>query len=969
MNLTWSLSQNWLVFMRDYIAMFILLFACKGVLAYQADTNLVRQQFEEAYQLNENKDFNQAAELANQALNTLKNSDQSSLFLEVGLIHILGDCALDKSDYAEAIRLYEQARSVLQNSSVKNNPLQVENFNKIGNYYREIKDFEQALEFLNQGLDLGLGSLGGQSIKVANLYNNIGICLDNIGDFDKALEYYRQALAIRSSQLTDPHPQIAQSHNNIGLCLLDKGEREEALQAFQKAVDIYSRHYGRDHQDIADVYLNIGSVYFELQDEALFTEYNKALDIYKRTLSDKHPSIALCYNNLANAYDGLNNFEKASELYQQALEIMTYNYGAVHPDVAMSHFNIGVSYFFAGKDQKAKDAYDQCLEALGYNNEGRASFDEVNDHQILLRLFKSMSDVEIESYNSTRDISRLDQAFDYYKDIDRLLDYLRNQYEASGSKLMLLDMAHDLYDFAIELGVVLHQLTNEEKYIRQAFQYSEKSKGILLLEALQKTEAEEFSGVPSNIIAEINDLERAIGDLEKQRFLAWQKASSQKDNQIEGLNDLIFEKKQLLSQQIAAVERNFPDYYNLRYETATLPVSEVQEKLLAPNQTILEYFLGGESLHIFVINKDDFRVVSLGLDTIFFNALDNYNISIRNFSSASSAELNQNLEKYVSSSYALYQFLIKPVENLLAERLLIIPDEELGFISFGALLSDYPEQANGLKTHPYLIRDYSISYNYSIRLFKEMIERTGRKGLQPYLGLAPEFEKGNENGLYPLKFNGQEIQGITKLVGGKGIYDAEASKSRFLELQSRYKIVHLATHGKANSASGDYSFLAFSETPEAKGEEALLYVREIYNMATNAEMVMLSACETSVGELLKGEGIASIARSFSYAGAQSLMATQWSVDDKATHDLVQLFFEKIKQGLSKDKAMQAAMLDFLDTNGLAKAHPYFWASFVPIGNMEDLKIGSSNSYFIWGALAVLAVVLLWFGRKVISSNG
>ncbi len=949
--------------MRYYVAIFF--FMCGSLMGYgQLDTALIRQQYEQAQLLNEEKDFKQASQLAQSTLSLLRKGSDPATELEIRLIHILGDCSLEKGNYSEALASYQNAASLLEKAGLEKDALYVEHLNKLGNYYREIKDFEVALDFLEQGLERGRQIFPDPANKdMANLYNNIGICHNKLGDLDKALEYYLQALSIRSQVFPEGHPLIAQSYNNIGLCRLDKGQYQEALQSFERAIGSYTLYYGTEHQDIADVHLNIGNVYFELQQDRLFSEYQKALDIYTRTLGDRHPSVALCYNNLANAYAGQNNFDTATDLYQQALDIMTYNYGEVHPDVAMSIYNTGISYYFAGKDREARQILQRCFSALHYDPKAASPFDQVNNHQILLKLFQSMAELEIEAYYSNQDLEQLKDAFKYYHQIDGLLDYLRARYQAKGSKLFLMQTAHELYDSGIELALALFQLTGEESYLHDAFQFSEKNKGILLLEALQKTEAQVFLGIPQERIAEISKLESSIGELEKKRFLEWEKTDTQNKSLIDSLSNAIFDHKQALTRQIRALERKYPQYYGLRYETTTLSVGQVQKELLTEDQTIVEYFLGTNSLQIFVLNKDDFRVISVNLDDQFFRYLDAFNQSIMNYSTVSSQEIADNLNTYVIAAHKLYQYLIAPVEELLKAQLVIIPDGELGYLSFGALLNELPEQILELNTHPYLIRDYAISYNYSVRLLKEMNERKSKKTLQPYLGLAPQFLKGNEKGLNQLKYNGEEVQGVHDMMGGEVLFNEAASKSNFLKRQSDFKVLHLATHGKANSAAGDYSFLAFSETAEKKGEEALLFVKEVYNMSTNAEMVVLSACETGAGELQRGEGVASIARSFSYAGAKSLLATQWSVDDKATHDLMQLYFGKIKAGLPKDQAMRQAMLAYFDSHGKAKAHPYYWASFVLIGNVQSLSFQSGVPLMFWGLPVLMLGVLLLVRRK------
>lgn len=952
--------------MRYYL---FLIFCCLllPLAADPPDTSQIRKQFREALALNETKNFRAAADIAEGALQELREVAERPPELEVGLLHILGDCALQRSDLPLSISYYQQARSVLESHHLREAPLMVENLNKSGNYYLESKAFAKALPMLNRGLELGKRILSANDLLLASLYNNLGIYLYSAGDFEKALGFHQQALAIRTDKLPDPHPLIAQSYNNTGLCLLDQGANADALQAFRQAADIYSRYYRYDHQDLADVYVNIGNVHARLHQPALFSDFNrKALDIYRRTLGKAHPSLGICYNNLANAYSAAGRYQEAAALYQQALELMKAIYGDIHPDVGMAYYNLGVSDFQSGAFEKARQELGNCFRALNYDAGAASGFDEVNAPQTLLQLFKFMVIVEVDAYNRTEDGRFLNQAMDQYRQADRLLDFLRTRYEATGSKLKLLDAAHDLYDGAIELALALYRTTGRQEYAFEAFRFSEKSKGILLLEALQKAEARAFAGIPPETVAAIRELETKISELEKQLFLHWNKPASQNTPARDSLSRLIFDAKQQLSQNIREIERRYPRYYELRYETAVVPVEVVQQELLAPGQTLLEYFLAPHALHIFVINQHHFSVQSLEVDPQFFRWLETCQQAIRSFPHISSGDLAANLEAYAQAASYLYQHLIEPVKSHIGDQLIIIPDNELGLLSFGALLSGLPENRNDLRNYPYLAKDHAISYNYSARLLQEMVKQQNKPPRKPYLGLAPAFPAGNSLGLPRLRYNLEEVQNVRERLGGEVLLGQEASKKNFLEQQAAYQILHLATHGKANSDAGDYSFLAFSESDAAADEEALLYVKEVYNLSTNADLVLLSACETSAGELQRGEGVASMARSFSYAGARSLIATLWSVDDQATRDLVGLFFENIDQGLPKDKAIQLAIHSFLDNSGQKYAHPYYWASFLPVGNMEPLPLNVVRSKLIWSlpVLLVIGIVFLWKKIKI-----
>jgi CHAT domain-containing protein len=151
-----------------------------------------------------------------------------------------------------------------------------------------------------------------------------------------------------------------------------------------------------------------------------------------------------------------------------------------------------------------------------------------------------------------------------------------------------------------------------------------------------------------------------------------------------------------------------------------------------------------------------------------------------------------------------------------------------------------------------------------------------------------------------------------------------------------YRILHLATHGRADNRVGDYAFLAFSEIKDSI-ENELLYVKDLYNLELNADLVVLSACETGIGKLQRGEGIISLARAFAYAGAKSIVTTLWEVNDKSTSELMRYFYRELKLGKDKDEALRLARQRYFDKAAPRGLHPFFWAAFVPVGDMRPVR--------------------------------
>jgi CHAT domain-containing protein len=401
-------------------------------------------------------------------------------------------------------------------------------------------------------------------------------------------------------------------------------------------------------------------------------------------------------------------------------------------------------------------------------------------------------------------------------------------------------------------------------------------------------------------------------------------------------------------------EKNYPDYYRLKYDLKTVGIADIQHTMLTKDQTMLSYFVGDSSIFTFVIKPDTFAVFEMKKDFPLEGWIKRLRNGLYGYHTASSKTeklYDMKADSFAQAAFQLHQKLINPLSNLLSKELVIVPDGVLGYIPFDVLLTDKPKEAINFKTHNYFGKNHVISYNYSATLWLDMQQKkhkTEPKG--DFIGFAP-FYNGDttlfsqlfssdltmRKGLDSLKNSGEEVYKAQKLMGGEAIVNKEATKKAFEDKVGDYRIVHLATHGKANDKIGDYCFLAFTEIKDSIDNE-LLYVRDIYNLSLNADLVVLSACETGIGELKRGEGIVSLARSFAYAGAKSMVTTLWSVNDKSTMQIMENFYKQLKQGKTKDFALWKAKQQYLEqVKSADMAHPFFWSAFIPIGDMSVLK--------------------------------
>jgi len=280
----------------------------------------------------------------------------------------------------------------------------------------------------------------------------------------------------------------------------------------------------------------------------------------------------------------------------------------------------------------------------------------------------------------------------------------------------------------------------------------------------------------------------------------------------------------------------------------------------------------------------------------------------------------------------LYQLILeKPLACLNddVKHLQIIPDAELNQIPFAALLME-PKQSGSVDYAKlnYLVNEFFVSYTYSAKLLLEAQKEKKKVAPNKYVAfLAEDSVKINQH-------CDQHISIISSGLGGDIYMQNDCTVGNFEAQANQYRIINLIMHG-----CGELGTLSFNDKD--------LTDAEIYNIdLSNTQLVNLTACETSVGTLKKGEGVISLSRAFTYAGTPSLVATLWSVSTITTCKITELFFDQIKNGKAVDVALWEAQNEYLNnclnnpdkTVKNLSAHPNYWAGIIPIGNMEPVII-------------------------------
>ncbi|HRI58597.1 MAG TPA: CHAT domain-containing protein [Saprospiraceae bacterium] len=479
----------------------------------------------------------------------------------------------------------------------------------------------------------------------------------------------------------------------------------------------------------------------------------------------------------------------------------------------------------------------------------------------------------------------------------------------------------------------------------------EGSHSLSLLKERQQLKSLRNLDMPVTLIQQERQLRDSITMLKKISYETTENLRDTKTIGVDTASGVIERLQNQYATLILCLDSIYPEFQRNRMDLGVPVPSELQEKIILPGQAILEYFVTDSSVMLVTITKDTLSYVEIKKDFPLDQWVEEFRHNLTAFHTDPGQANNYDslAAAYTALAYRLYEKLLSPIAASLPKHLIIVPDGALSFLPFEALLTALTAVPTRWQDHAYLLKKHSISYALSATMLREMtVHPHLHEPTVPFYGFAPRYDGDTtllanlfagadlRKDLQPLPHSGEEVYKAAKLMGGKYLTGKAASEANFRAKAPEARILHLATHARANAKTGDYSFLVFADQKDS-AENEILYARDIYNLQLNADLVVLSACETGLGELQSSEGVISLARAFAYAGAKSIVTSLWSVSDSKTKDLMIDFYKNLRKGMLKDDALRQAKLDFLKRNRGQAAHPFYWAGFVGIGNMEKVK--------------------------------
>lgn len=786
----------------------------------------------------------------------------------------------------------------------------------IGTSYRRQGEYLKAVYYFSEAL---------RSAQYIGEKRREGICLNNLanvyaisGNYLKALDYFNEAL--RLVRKTDAQLDEVRTLTNIGTVYKDQGMYQEALKSYQQALEIAKKNKYRYEESLA--LSNMADVFKKRRDyNKTITFQNDALRIAKEIKDKSREGFVL--RDLGNLNQDLRNYSMARNYHLQALEI-----GRKTKNVQIiwgSQAGIGASYERQGNLHGAIHHYARAI----------ALYDSVRES------------LDIEALGN---------------------NFLEDRYQAYPSMVHLLA---------------------QNGNIGRAFAYAEKYKAKTILDILSQRPYLFGSLLSDSLQKQLQQITAHHETAHAQ--LSIELAKIEKDKRkILYLDQQITDLELRKAAMIANLKKRHSAYYQLAAPEA-LKVEEIQTNILRREQALVEYILGPRNMSVFVVTPDTLTYTRVEISRERLRGMLTDLSPI--FASQESTD-GQNRAQFknpqlvdfsIHPAHALHEVLIKPIEQWLqdAKELIIVPDDVLFYLPFEMLVFDTSkvETSYDFANARFLLEKFDISYISSASLLNPDLKRP-RKSQKGILAFGnPDFTSHADepqqkellvskapyvrdvvrgDHLLSLPKSELEVRAIDQVFNRTGnsiLIGNRATEESFKSKANEYRILHLATHFITNDDQPLYSKIVLAQNNDMN-EDGYLQTYEVFNMNLNADLVVLSACNTGLGKLRKGEGLIGISRAFLFAGVPSMVVSLWNVDDESTAIIMKNFYRHLQAGLEKKQALRLAKLDYLKSSQSHGRDPFYWAPFILIGDWSPVRLPTNSVPNTWIVIAVITLMVM-----------
>ncbi len=819
-------------------------------------------------------------------------------------------------------------------------------------YFGEYR--EGIFHFMN-ALPIYIEHYGETGSRVASIYTNLGLCYSYLGEFGNSKHYQERAVEIHSLNHGPEYRNLAYPLLGLASSLKEMGQYDSVPSIFEKVLELYNNNLSTlkrigsyTYGAMAEFYLATGEY-----DKAL-ENANTSVRLIIRDYHDHHPLVVELYQVIGDIYNAMGDTEQAEIYYTRAVDVVVENYGTVHPLLASAKRKLAELDLEWERYDAAANRVDEAMEALftgSYSDENEAML-AVLDPREYLRLTVLMARIHNARSGGT-DTNELARSMDWYVNATGIIDQMRRGFMTEESKLFLQSNSISIYEGAIETCFRLFELTRNKEHTDDAFFFMEKSKGSILAEALQSLSLRSLRGIPDEVLEQEENLIREMKALEISHKEIAATDTLEKDISAREL----FKARVAVDSLNGIISDQYPLYHELKYRVDVADPQDVMK--LLDDETIITLFEGDSSWYVHSLSSGTQHLQRVSKSELPDQVIRKCISSLRN--------IGDDVNEFYTNSHRIFGKLIEPSLQVHGQTgtIVIAPDGRLGYFPFEAAVVRKPESEGGKPG--YLLYDHNIIYTSSVTLYTRDSHNDKNYKFN-YLGFAPSYGSAIDGGmakrneLSRLMGNTEEVSYAQKLFNGSGYLNEDATEEAFREAAGSGRIMHLAMHASIDDQDPmDSRLMFYYSDPVNDGN---LHAYELYSLDLGSELTILSACNTGVGEMKRGEGIMSLSRAFLYGGCPNVVMSLWKAGDQSTAAIMQHFFTNLKDGLSKEEALRQAKVTYLKEADPLQAHPSNWATFIMIGNQAPLHVptGSPITWII-GVAAVLIVFLLYRQMK------
>lgn len=874
----------------------------------------------------------------------------------------LAEIHANTNGYAKAEALYQRELAIQEKILGREHLAVANTLSNLGILHTNFNNLDKPEPLLQRALEIRRKLLGDEHPDVAQAFSNLARLNLGKGNYDQAEQFYGRALAIWEKNLKPDDPKIAASLNMLALIYNNKGNYAKAEPLFQRALEIREKAFGLEDTRVASVLNNLALLRFNQSDYDRTEQLLKrALSIYEKAYSPEHTDVATALNNLADLYDAKSDYDKAESFFKRALAIREKRAGAESLAVANTLANFAAMYKRKGDYDKAESYFQRSLaiteKLLG------------SEHPVVATSLADLAILYAAMKQSERAVITQRRAAE-------ISEFNLNLNIATGSerqKLAYLGTFSGQTNWIVSLHV---NAAPNDSAARD-----------LALATILRRKGRALDSMTDNIAA----LRRRASPQDQTLLDKLQSANTQLAQvTLGGVQKLTPVEHQAriksLVEQVEKLEAEISTHLTeFRVQSQPVTIAAVQSAL--PEQSaLIEFFtyrpfdvrarrekqLGAPAYVAYVLNRaGEAKWANLGEAKAIDEAIDKLRQSLR----------NRNSQDFKSLAREVDRLVMQPLYPLLggARQIFLSPDSSLNLIPFAALVD---------QNNRYLVERYSFTYLTSGRDLLRLQIAGQNKGdalivADPVFGekaaskerlpLSQQLSQTTDSALdfsrislSPLPGTAEEARAIKQILPNATVLTRERATETALKQTHSPTILHIATHsfflpdlapgteitrgvslGSAlavqtlqqrieNPLLRSGLVLTGVQQPKSDGDDGILTAMEAASLDLCwTKLVVLSACNTGVGEVRNGDGVYGLRRALVLAGAESLLMSLWPVSDKGTRDLMIAYYGELGRGKERGEALRQVQLRMLQSQ--TRRHPFYWASFIQSGEWKSLN--------------------------------